>query len=186
MSGNDNINRSKTMAVKFNADNKSKECFTDAPVYSVKGVKSFQGREGMGFECSVYKDGKRLGTVTDVCNGGGQLQMNLKTREDEAELEAYCKTLPQLSYMNDGKEHFFNSDPCIFIGGLVDAFETDQRNKRNCKTKTLVEVVEDGKKVVYAYKCKFSLAIKKQIKDRDYPNTDIVFINERYLHEKYK
>lgn len=151
------------------------------PVYTVKGVKSFQGREGLGYECSVYKDGKRIGTVTDVANGGGQLQMNLKTREEETALEDYCKTLPKLSYMHDGKENFYDCDPCIFVGGLVDAFEKDSRNKKACKTKTLVEVEEDGEKKVYVYKCWFSEAIKKIIKDRDYPDTDVVFINERYL-----
>jgi len=165
--------------------------------YAVKNVKSFQAREGMGFECSLYKDGKRIGTVTDVCNGGGVLQMYLNDGEEDA-LYEYCKTLPQIEakipkepaprdgeYTGEYEEFSYDNDPCIFVGGLVDKFEADARLKKQCKTKTLVEVEENGKTETYVYKCKFSLAIKKQIKDRDYPDTDIVFVNERYLHEKY-
>ena len=178
------------MAIKFNADNKSKECFTYEPVYTVKGVKSFMGREGYGFECSLYKDGKRLGTVTDTCDGGGMLQMFLKDGEEDA-LYKYCKTIPaetsefpatppprEGEYKGEYKSITIDIDPCIFVGRMVDAFEKDKRDKKDCKTKTLVEVEENGEKVVYAYKCKFSPTIKQKIKDRDYPDKDIVFINE--------
>ena len=34
---------------------------TTETIYTVKNVKNFQGREGDGFECSLYKDGKRIG-----------------------------------------------------------------------------------------------------------------------------
>jgi len=168
------------MTIQFNADNKSKQCFPDVPEYSVKGVKSFMGQEGLGYECTLYKDGKRIGTVTDTCDGGEMLQMYLKGDGEKA-LEAYCLTLPKNTFTSDGKEHSYHIDPCIFVGRLVDKFETDKRNKKNCKTKTLVEVEENGEKVVYAYKCKFSQEIKQKIKDRDYPDTDVVFVNERYL-----
>ncbi len=168
------------MAVKFNADNKSKECFTDAPVYSVKGVKSFQGREGLGFECSLYKDGKRLGTVTDVANGGGQLQMNLKTREQETELEDYCKTLPQLSYMNDGKEKFFDSDPCIFVGGLVDKWETNKTHKRWCKKATVFRIDGDKEGQYRSISTKFDARVKAHL-DKKYPDKGLYILNEHLV-----
>ena len=38
--------------------------------YSVKGVKTFRGMEGTGWECSLYKDGKKIGTVLDDAHGG--------------------------------------------------------------------------------------------------------------------
>ena len=43
---------------------------TKAPIYTVKNVKTFTGMEGLGWECSLYKDGKRLGTVLDDAHGG--------------------------------------------------------------------------------------------------------------------
>lgn len=54
------------------------------PVYSVKNVKSFMGREGYGFEASLYKHGKRVGSITDVADGSGQLQYNMKHEDIKA------------------------------------------------------------------------------------------------------
>lgn len=54
------------------------------PMYSVKNVKSFTGREGYGFEASLYKHGKRVGSITDVADGSGQLQYNMKHEEIKA------------------------------------------------------------------------------------------------------
>jgi hypothetical protein len=146
--------------------------------YSVKGVKSFQGREGMGYECSVYKDGKRIGTVTDVCNGGGMLQMNLKTREEETALEEYCKALPKLSYMHDGKENFYDNDPCIFIGKLVDEFENKARMKKMCKGKTCYRLTTDADPNTYwSMKRPFDATIKKHLQEK-YGDTLAEIINE--------
>jgi hypothetical protein len=135
------------------------------------------GREGYGYECSVYKDGKRLGTVTDVANGGGHLQMNLKTREDEAALEAYCKTLPQLSYMNDGKEHFYDSDPCIFVGGLVDKFEANKTHKRWCKKQTVFRIDGDKEGEFRTISAVFDARVKAHL-DKKYPDKGLYILNE--------
>ena len=145
--------------------------------YTVKGVKSFMGREGHGYECSVYKDGKRLGTVTDVANGGGMLQMNLKTREDEAELEAYCKALPKLSYMHEDKEHFYDNDPCIFIGGLVDKFEQMKTYKRWCKKQTVFRIDGDKEGSFRTISAVFTDKVKAHLVKK-YPDNGLYIVNE--------
>lgn len=38
--------------------------------FSLKNVKTMQGREGMAYTATVYMDGKKVGTVHDEGNGG--------------------------------------------------------------------------------------------------------------------
>ena len=59
------------------------------PEYTVKNVKSFQGLEGQGFECSLYKDGKKIGTCTDTASGG-----EIDYYIDEEEFLEHIKGLP--------------------------------------------------------------------------------------------
>jgi len=162
------------MSIKFNANNKSKQCFTDKPNYTVKNVKSFMGREGYGFECSLYKDGKKIGTVTDTA-GGGMTDFYLDDGEEKI-LDDFCLTLPKWGSEYGDNEYDTSSD--IFLSNLVEEFEVKKKLKKDCKTKTLVKVMKDGKEQIYIYKCAFSEKIKTAIKTRDYPDTDIVFVNE--------
>ena len=151
-------------------------------MYTVKGVKGFRGREGHGFECSLYSDGRKIGTVTDTANGG---EINFYLNKSEKEmLDAYCEALP----LEPCTEEFMKKDypdgypvsADTLLCRLVDMFETHKRNKRICKTKTMVKVVKDGKDVYYTYPAKFSIQLKNAIKKRDYSDTDIVFMNEVY------
>ena len=146
--------------------------------YTVKGIKSFQGMEGYGYECSLYKDGKRIGTVTDVADGGGMLQCNLKDGE-EAALEAYCKTLPKHHFEADGKDHTFDVDPCIFVSELVDNFEEEKRHKRLCKTKT-VYLLHDSPESLWSIKRAYTEQVEQQLKDKHGDNLKEI-INKRYI-----
>lgn len=38
--------------------------------WTVKGVKSWQGREGIGTNCSLYRDGKKVADCHDAADGG--------------------------------------------------------------------------------------------------------------------
>jgi len=151
-------------------------------MYTVKGVKSFRGREGHGFECSLYKDGKKIGTVTDHANGG-EVDFYLNDGEKE-HLDAHCASLPLEPCVHEFmKKDYPDGYPVscdALLCRLVDEFETHKRNKRVCKTKTMVKVVEKGKDTFYTYPAKFSIALRDAIKDRDYPNTDVIFMNEVY------
>lgn len=98
--------------------------------YSVKNVKTFQGREGYGFECSLYKDGKRVGTITNTADGG-MVDFYLNQGEKEI-LDAHCKTLPKRKhYFEEGKMEEIDAE--LFISRLVDDFETNKEKKRWCK-----------------------------------------------------
>jgi len=144
--------------------------------YSVKGVKSFMGMEGYGYECSLYKDGKRIGTVTDVADGGGMLQCNLKDGEEEA-LEAYCKTLP--SETSEEYDLTIDIDPCIFMSRLVDAFENDKRYKRLCKNKT-VYTLKDNPESLWSINIPFNELTEQKLKEKHGDNLKEI-INKRYI-----
>lgn len=95
--------------------------------YTVKNVKSFLGREGMGYSCSLYKDGKKIGTVTETADGG-DVDLYLDSKELEQELIDYAGTFTFPSY--DGTEQYPQT-PQIFLEGLVSEYET----AKMCKNK---------------------------------------------------
>ena len=151
-------------------------------MYAVKNVKTFMGREGHGYECSLYKDGKKIGTVTDTANGG-EVDFYLNDGEKK-NLDVYCAALPLEPCTYD----FMRADypdgvpvSCdALVGRLIDEFDTHKRNKKVCKTKTMVKVVKNGKDVFYTYNAPFSIKLRDFIKKRDYPTTDVVWMNEVY------
>ncbi len=90
--------------------------------YTVKNVKSFTGREGYGYSCSLYKDGKNIGTVTDTADGG-EADLYLNSRDLEDELRDYVNSLPLGIF--DGMEFAVSVES--FVGGLVDEFQNAKR-----------------------------------------------------------
>jgi len=86
--------------------------------YTVKNVKIFMGREGYGYSCSLYKDGKNIGTVTDTADGG-PADLYLNSRELEDELRDYVNSLPLGIF--DGMEFAVSVES--FVGELVDEFQ---------------------------------------------------------------
>ena len=130
--------------------------------YAVKAVKSFMGREGYGYECSLYKDGKRIGTVTDVADGGGMLQCYLNDGEEE-KLEAYCDTLPPEKY----ESFTVDIDPCIFVSGLVEEWETKAKLKKSCRGKTCYRLTTDKDTNTYwIMKTPFTAEVKKHLQKK--------------------
>lgn len=109
--------------------------------YTVKNVKSFQGREGTGYECSLYKDGKRIGKVTDTADGG-EADFYLNKGEIEI-LEAHCKTLPKEPCQFD-KTLEIEIDPYIFVERLVDKYEKRANIKKWCRTKIVFRLDGDS------------------------------------------
>ena len=67
--------------------------------YTVKNVKNFMGREVYGYSCTLYKNGKSIGTVTDTADGG-PADLYLKSRELEQELRDFVDTLPSFKFQD--------------------------------------------------------------------------------------
>jgi len=53
----------------------------DTPTYTVKGIKTFTGMEGHGYNATLYRDGKAVAFVIDDASGG-DLQIEWKDHKD--------------------------------------------------------------------------------------------------------
>jgi hypothetical protein len=125
-------------------------------MYTIKNVKSFQGREGHGYSCDLYRDGKKVATVTDTANGGSvdfywldtgkAPRVPITCHNYRDELHTYNGTPEEKQFVEhaDGQTYVSpitnkteRKDSDIFMSELVDAFENKKRLKRLCKTKTV-------------------------------------------------
>lgn len=71
--------------------------------YAVKGVKTFRGREGEGYNATLYRDGKKVAFVTDDASGG---QLDIDWEDIHAP-----RTTVQVEGYEKGKSHPVNMTP---------------------------------------------------------------------------
>lgn len=119
------------------------------PLYTVKGVKSFIGRQGHGFNASLYKDGKKIAFVIDNANGGMlDFQWEKGCQAEEKLLEDYCATLPKWTSasigMDDGDTTEHATDPEFFMAGLVGEYIDKQGLARQLKKKVIM-ISDEGR-----------------------------------------
>ena len=106
----------------------------------VKNIKTFRGMEGMGFNCTLYIDGRKAGMVIDDARGGSYHYEI--SGDDYKNLRDYAKSLPHLPCeWKTGV--LFEQDLDSIIGKLVDNFENDKRMKRFCKTSLVYSLKTD-------------------------------------------
>ncbi len=154
-------------------------------IYTVKNVKNFQGREGYGFECSLYKDGKKIGTVTDTANGG-MIDFYLNKGEKEI-LDTYCKTIPNEPYeqgisitekqFNQIYPHGRPTDCDIFLYNLVDGFEKMKKYRKWCKKDTVYRIETDDKGFYRTIKKPYDNWMREYLKKR-YKGQGLIVVNE--------
>lgn len=146
-------------------------------VYTVKNVKTFMGREGKGFNATLYKNGKNIGMVIDSANGGCySYQLD---REEQELLEKYAKenlTLEERSI--NGKEITLELSD-IFMDKLINEFLTTQTFKRKCKKKTLFTTNKTPKGSYIEINTPFTPEIKKRLIEK-HSKDDLVILNEVY------
>jgi len=113
-------------------------------VFTIKGLVTFDGMEGDGFECSLYMDGKKVGKVfNEGCGGEPRFHVT-----DEAETAFNTKALTifkKPDWMDgpdqDRQHGWYARD--AFIGRLVDNAMELKDLKRWCKTKVLFNLHGD-------------------------------------------
>jgi len=101
-------------------------------MYGVKNVKTFHGHDGGCWECTLYRDGKRVAICTED-GWGGELQfhwLNHFNNEDRQALDAFVLTLPKWE-LYDGK--MAHTTAAIHVSDLVDAFLTTKTVKKVLK-----------------------------------------------------
>ena len=144
------------------------------PGFTLRGVKTFRGMEGHGFNLTLLKDGKPLAFVMDE-GCGGCCRYEWASPEAETVLKALVEVkraeIPadQESYgMNDRK--LFSMD--ILIEDMLNAYLDERNLFRSLKKKTIFET---GGKTLQISK-PFGPEVKAYL-TKKYP-TDLVILNE--------
>lgn len=122
--------------------------------YSIKNLKSFEGRQGYGYSCTIYKDGKKIGTTYNEANGGCS-RYDLQPGEKE-ELLAFAQE-------QQGEDYCEAHD--IFIMELIDDLEMTKKAKRS-KTKTFAKIKINGEVDLYTFKAAYSVKVEETLKQK--------------------
>ncbi len=158
--------------------------------YEVRGIRTFQGREGCGgFNATLYREGKKVafiineddGGMFDWDWGGYKSEADRKAaRAEEEKLMALCKTIPDAPSMIEGADFTISCDLDIFISVLVGQVEEERWWKRKCKTKTCVILKshQDGQFIQYSVP--YDERIKKHVQEK-YGDDLKEIVNERFL-----
>ena len=157
--------------------------------YEVKGVKSFRGMEGYGFNATLYRNGKKVAFVMDSAQGGeydyewvdykkprvdvpivelqGKSTKSYKGTPEEKLFHEHCLAIPpeEKEYFK-GKPEMYNMIPDSYMGQLVDEFEHKKWLKRNCKNKTLFRLVGDKEDEFRTIKHPYDEHVKKYLEDK--------------------
>lgn len=128
--------------------------------YTVKGIKTFRGMEGQGFNATLYRDGKKVGLVIDEGNGGSFLYEGM-TKEEYKILKAQAvEMFPDMKFEQED----------MLVARLVDAVLTERQYRKWCKTKTFFRVKGDAegewRNIRYEYGPKVEEYIVKKYGDK--------------------
>jgi hypothetical protein len=142
--------------------------------YTVKGVKNFIGREGHGFNATLYRDGKKIAFVSDMADGGC-LRFDWEDRSEAAPFEAYAATQPPLQTHG----MVIPCDGDLYASRLVENLSIEKKLKAGLKKKTYF--IHDG--ACYTNKSPYTAYVGSLIKER---YKGAVILNERPFDEAFK
>ena len=142
--------------------------------YEIKNLKTFNGREGKGYNANLFRDGKKVAELIDSGDGGEAVVREVVFGEvKRIEQEISGKFI-------DLGEEFQNMkvpmDVSSYLSQLVEEFEM----KKLCRKYTLMRFKGDSE----GFYRKLSLPFTPEVKAvlfRQYGDHIIEFINERYL-----
>jgi hypothetical protein len=124
---------------------------TETTNYEVKNVRTFSNSPA--FECTLYKDGKKIGIVSN--SGRGGCHDYYIGREEETALMKHAKGI-------FGDDYIEPDD--MFISQLVDKFESDKRFKRISKKKTLFRCKGDAEDSYLTLNAPYSPRVAEYLK----------------------
>lgn len=110
--------------------------------YTIRGLKTFKGMEGMGgFNVTLCHAGQPVCfIINEDC--GGEYYWQWKAPEHEALVQAIVDALPEEPF-GHGMEGTFKPDRDCWIATLVGEYENTKRFDRLSKTKTLFRIQGD-------------------------------------------
>ena len=167
--------------------------------YTVKGIKTFLGMEGNGYNANLYRGKKKVAFLCDSATGGEtDVTWEDRSSKKQVKLNGINFSGDKFSYKGTPEEKIFiellakepkeespfggfvHMTPDVFFGDLVDKTLNDRKFKRLCKTKTVFILKVNKKKVVYTITRKYDDKSEKLLKD-EYEDRLIEVINKRYI-----
>lgn len=133
---------------------------------TIKNVKTFRGREGHGFNATLYVDGKKAAFVMDGGNGGC---MDFEWFINSAPVMAYAQSLPNTAPCEWFPEGL-PSDLELIINKMVDDHLHNKRFLALSKKKTLFRIPGDTPGEWRTLSAPFSNPKVKPMLDEHYPN----------------
>lgn len=130
--------------------------------YSVKKVKSFMGREGLGYNCDLYRGSKKIGFCMDDAGGGGMYPIEWVDKSEEKLFNDHVASLPKV------KSHGMDLtiDQGWFVEELVNEFELQKdvkKMRKQCETKTLYRPLDAKQGQYYIHAVPYSEQVKGAI-----------------------
>lgn len=122
--------------------------------YHLKKIKTFNGREGGGYEAEIYLGKKKVAHALNEGNGGCDF-FHFINKEDEQPFVEFCKRWYQTSaakaefekltahYGTDAGDYGTSYAMEAWVSDFLDARETEKTLKRWSKTKTPFRLVGD-------------------------------------------
>ena len=164
--------------------------------FSVKGFKTWEAREGVGAQTTLYRDGKKIGTCTDEGNGG-MVDFRADTVEYRTMVWDFIKDLPEYKYAdmwaseygedcpdNDGMESWKLDD---FANVMLTQAEIDNHLRKQCRKNILIRF--EGETDYRVCNAKWpdntigQKAIMEQLTEQIKPNVIAEVINKRFEKE---
>ncbi len=145
--------------------------------YGIKKLKTWNGRDGGGFSCDLFKDGTKIGDAINE-GSGGCTSIHFLSRELREEFEAFVAVQPDKVYPADAhsEELVCKADDDSVISDLVDDELEARWLKRTMKKYTVISLPDEPKGKYITFKAAFSPEVKAQVLKK-YP--DAIFANEQ-------
>jgi hypothetical protein len=145
------------------------------PNYTVKNVKNFLGREGHGFNATLYRDGVKVAFVRDMADGG-PIRYEWEGGTEEVVFGLHAKAQPPVTF---GAGHTLPMSADIFMSRLVDDSQFKKKLAAGLKKRTYF--IHDNQ--CFSNKNAFTPAVSTALSQR-YPG--VVFLNSLPIDEAYQ
>jgi len=154
--------------------------------YSVKNVKTFNGREGIGFNATLYKGKTKIAECIDDAHGGEtMIRFYPEHRNEEQILVEHCKGLPPVKLFGTSDE-LFDITPDMFIEDLINEYQKQKdinKIKKACSTQTLYRLKNQQKGEYYISKQPYDARVKMLLELKHRDNLAEIF-NETFANNK--
>ena len=121
--------------------------------YTVKNVKTFDSHDGGGYNCTLYRENKKIATAHDGGYGGGvELHwLDRDTGKKENGLPVLQPSIESIRFydmIKDLEPVQYHEEPLsyndnMFVGELVNEYELNKQYKRWCRKQTVFRVKGD-------------------------------------------